>query len=199
LSTLPNWYLVCTHADHVLNQLTKERVISMKYLRKKERVLCCLLALSMTTFATGCATDISSKSYSDEDVGEAAQTYSGTVVKVRSVKVAPDQLGKSHVGMLAGGMGGGLIGSQIASGLGGAIATLGLAGAGALGGAMAEKSLKTQQGLEITVRLNSGELRTVVQGNDVSFKQGERIYLMIYSRGRCKVVKESEPTQDKEA
>lgn len=158
-----------------------------------------LAAFTIATLASGCATDISSKSFSDDDVGEASQTYAGVVIKVRSVKVGPDSLGKSHTGMIAGGIGGGLIGSQLGSGFGGALATVGLAGAGALGGAMAEKSLRTQQGLEITVKLSNGELRSVVQGGDVSFKKGENILLMIYLRGRSKVVKVSDETSEKTA
>ena len=171
----------------------------MKNLNKKETNLKYFAALALTILASGCATDISSKSYSDDDVGEVAQTISGIVLKIRTVKVAPDKLDKSHVGMIAGGLGGGLMGSQIASGLGGALATVGLAGAGALGGAMAEKSLRTQSGFEITVRLASGELRTVVQGNDVNFKKGERVYFVIYAKGRSKVVKENEESSDQTA
>ena len=84
-----------------------------------------------------------------------------------------------------------MIGSEVGgSGLGGGLVTLGMAGAGALGGAAAEKALKTQEGFEITVRLQSGALKTIVQGNDVSFSKGERVFLMIYDRGRSKVVKE---------
>ena len=143
---------------------------------------------------SGCATDISSNSYSDDSVGEVAQTEAAVVVKVRTVKVGPDQLGKSHTGAVAGGVGGAIIGSQIGSGFGGALATVGLAGGGALVGAAAEKKLKTHKGLEITVKLNSGGLRTVVQGSDVSFVKGDRILLMTYAHGRSKIVKESDQT-----
>ncbi len=149
-----------------------------------------LLLVLMTL--SGCATDISSNSYSDESVGEVAETESAVVVKIRPVKVGPDQLGKSNTGTIAGGIGGALIGSQLGSGFGGALATVGLAGAGAVGGAAAEKKLKTQAGLEITVKLQSGRLRTLVQGSDVSFVKGERVLLMNYVRGRSKVVKESD-------
>lgn len=60
---------------------------------------------------SGCATDISSNSYSDDSVGDVAQTEAAVVVKVRTVKVGPDQLGKSHTGAVAGGIGGALIGA----------------------------------------------------------------------------------------
>ena len=168
----------------------------MNYLQKKGVVVLGIAAFAIAVLMSGCATDISSKSYSEDSVGEVSNTYSGVVVKVRTVKVGPDQLSKNHTGAIAGGVGGGLIGSQL---LGGPVATIGLAGAGAVGGAFAEKSLRTQQGLEITVRLASGELRTVVQGNDVAFKKGEHILLLIYAQGRSKVVKEDEESQDQAA
>ena len=163
----------------------------MKCVILKKMFVMSFIVTAMGVVGSGCATDISSNSYSDQNVGEVADTYGGVVVKVRSVKVGPDQLSKHHTGALTGGVAGGLIGSKVSGGgIGGTFATMGIAGAGAVGGAMTEKSLRTQQGFEITVRLKSGEFRTVVQGDDVEFKKGEKILLMIYIGGRSKVVKE---------
>lgn len=148
-----------------------------------------VLALVASLFVSGCATDISSNSYSEDHVGEAARSYQAVVVKVRQVKVGPDQLGKNKTGAVIGGIGGAVIGNQFGSGVGKGIMTVGGAAAGAVGGAYAEKALRTQTALEITVQLRNGELRTIVQGNDVQFSQGERVYIMIYQRGRSKVVK----------
>jgi outer membrane lipoprotein SlyB len=158
------------------------------------RILKVLVCLSIVV-VSGCATDISSNSYSDDSVGEVASTEAAVVLNVRTVKVGPDQLGKSHVGIIAGGVGGALLGSQVSSGIAGGVATLGLAGAGAVGGAMAERSLKTQSGLEITVKLDNGKLRTLVQGSDVSFKNGEHVLLLVYAEGRSKVVKLNDDAQ----
>ncbi len=141
-------------------------------------------------FFSGCATDISSQSYSDSHVGETARSYRARVVKVRKVKVGPDELGKNKNGALAGGIGGAMIGSTMGSGTGKGLMTLAGAAAGAVGGAYAERALKTQVGLEITVELRNGALRTVVQGADVPFYRGEKVILMSYSKGRSKIVKE---------
>ena len=162
-------------------------------MKTKNQMFKSLICLSLFAM-TGCATDIGSQSYADASVGSVADTQEGVVLKVRTVKVAPDKLSENHAGMIGGGLAGGLIGSQISSGLPGAIATVGLAGAGAVGGAAAEQALNTQKGLEITVRLHDGTLKTLVQGNDVLFKKGEHVLLVVYSRGRSKVVKEDDET-----
>ncbi len=152
-----------------------------------------ILAVSVTLaalFTTGCATDISSQSYSDKHVGETARSYRATVIKVRQVKVGPDELGKNKNGALAGGIGGAMLGSTMGGGNGKALMTIAGGVAGAIGGAYAEKALKSQVGLEITVELRNGALRTIVQGADVPFARGERVFLMSYGKGRSKIVKE---------
>ena len=150
-----------------------------------------VLALS-AVFMVGCATDINSQSYSDEHVGEASRSYRGRVLKVRKVKVGPDELGKSKAGAIAGGIGGAMIGSTMGRGTGNAIMTGVGAIAGAVGGAYAEKALKTQKAYEITVELKNEELLTVVQGTDVKFRRGEPVIVMVSQRGRSKVMKESD-------
>lgn len=152
-----------------------------------------LVAVSLTAAAltfTGCATDISSQSYSDSHVGETARSYRATVIKVRKVKVGPDELGKNQNGALAGGLGGAMLGSTMGGGNGKALMTIAGGVAGAVGGAYAEKALKTQVGLEITVELRNGKLLTIVQGSDIAFFKGERVILMSYGKGRSKIVKE---------
>jgi len=145
--------------------------------------------LALGLILQGCATDISSNSYSDEHVGEASRSYRGVVVHVRQVKVSPDQLEKGKTGTMFGALGGAVVGSQFGSGAGKAIMTAGGAVAGAVGGAYAEKALKTQTALEITVEVKGGEMYTVVQGSDVPFRKGEKVLLFKFDKGRSKVAK----------
>lgn len=145
-----------------------------------------MLVLTSALFMSACATDISSQSYSDKHVGETARSYRATVVKVRKVKVGPDELGKSKAGTVIGGVGGAMIGSTTGSGLGTGVGAI----AGAIGGAYAEKAMKSQTGLEITVELKNGALMTVVQGADVEFARGEKVLIMQYQKGRSKIVKD---------
>ncbi len=147
--------------------------------------------LAISLIISACATDINSNSYSDTHVGEAAKSYRGKIVKVRQVKVGPDQLEKSKTGTLAGGVGGAMLGSQFGSGSGKLLMTAGGAIAGAVGGAYAEKALKTQDALELTVELKNGELRTIVQGKNETFRKGEKVLLMIYENGRSKISKDN--------
>ena len=150
-----------------------------------------MFVLLSTVLFTGCATDMGSRSYSDDHVGEAARTYRGVIVNIREVKVGPDQLGKNRSGAVAGGLAGGLIGSRFGGGSGKTLLTLGGAVAGAVGGAFAEKALKTQKAYELVIELKNGALMTVVQGTDVQFQAGQRVLLMVSVRGRSKVVPEA--------
>lgn len=157
-------------------------------MRKPSLVLGFVSVITSALLLSACATDISSKSYSDQHVGEAAHSYRATVVKVRKVKVAPDELGKNKTGILLGAVGGGVLGSTMGAGTGKLLMTAGGAAVGAVGGAYAERSLKTQTGLEITVELKNGEMLTVVQGADVGFNPGDKVIIMVYKKGRSKIV-----------
>lgn len=159
-------------------------------MQKTNRTLSLFLAITATVFMSACATDIGSQSYSDQHVGEATRGYRGKVIKIRRVKVGPDELRKNTAGALLGGVGGALIGSTMGRGTGNAIMTGIGAVAGAVGGAYAEKKLKTQIAYEITVELGNGELLTVVQGTDTRFRRGERVIVLESKRGRSKVVKD---------
>ena len=155
-------------------------------MKKSIKLLSFAVILASALFTSACATDISSQTYSDTHVGETARSYRGTVVKIRKVKVGPDELGKSKSGAVIGGVGGALLGGSTGSGLMTGVGAV----AGAVGGAYAEKSLKTQTGLEITVELKNGALLTVVQGADVVFLRGEKVIIMDYKKGRSKIVKD---------
>lgn len=137
----------------------------------------------------GCGRDISSSSYDAKTVGEAAQTYECTVISIRKVLVNEgDYLEDNKTGVLAGAVAGGALGNMIGGGRT-RIATTALGAlAGAAGGAMLEKQIKSQEGLEYVVRLRSGELRTVVQGLDSPLYKGQRALLMVYKGGRARVV-----------
>jgi outer membrane lipoprotein SlyB len=50
--------------------------------------------------------------------------------------------------------------------------------AGGLLGAAAEQGMTRQEGVEITVRLDNGELRAIVQTADEPFKPGDRVRLL---------------------
>lgn len=136
----------------------------------------------------GCARNISSSSYDARKVGAASETYECVVVSVRKVAVEDgDYLENNTTGALMGAAAGGVLGNMIGGGRGRTAATVVGALAGATGGAMAEKHLKSQDGLEYVVRLSNGSMRTVVQGVDNPLYQGQSA-LLIIDNNRARVV-----------
>ena len=99
----------------------------------------------------------------------------GTVESVRNVVIVNPESG---VGTVGGAALGGLAGSQVGSGDGSA--AMGIIGAiaGGLLGQRVEGSANRRPGFEITVRLDSGELRAVTQAADELFRPGERVRLL---------------------
>ena len=143
---------------------------------------------ALAVVLSGCARNISQGTYSDKTVGEASRTFRGVIVSVRKVQVGPETLEENTLGAGMGALAGGVLGYQVGQGRGNVAATAlgGLAGAAA--GAYAQQQLKTQDAFEYVVRLENGEMRTVVQGTDVSFAPGQNVMLIIGERNRSRIV-----------
>ncbi len=132
-------------------------------------------ALACAAALAGCATHESGSVYSRHETGREQTVRFATVESVRAVKIAG---GQSQVGPIAGGAVGGIAGSEVGHGKGSAIgAVLGAVGGGVAGSAI-EQAATQKDGLEITVKLDSGELRAIVQEADEAFKPGERVRLL---------------------
>ncbi|KRH78662.1 outer membrane lipoprotein pcp precursor [Ferrovum sp. JA12] len=100
----------------------------------------------------------------------------GTVESVRNVRIQSDQPG--IVGVLGGGVAGAALGSTVGGGNGNAAATVLGALAGAVAGNSVENNVETKDGVEVTVRLDSGYVIAVTQGADEAFKVGERVQIL---------------------
>jgi outer membrane lipoprotein SlyB len=133
-----------------------------------------LAAVTAVTLA-GCASSKSGSVYSREDARREQTVRMGVVESVRSVTIEGT---KSGIGAVAGGAAGGIGGSAIGHGRGAAVAAVAGAVAGGLIGAAAEEGLTREEGVEITVRLDNGELRAIVQTADEVFTPGERVRLL---------------------
>jgi len=143
----------------------------------------CAFALS------GCARDISPGLYTSAHVGEASATYLGSIISVRQVQVQEgEKLQENILGGVLGGVAGGVLGHQLGGGRGKTLATLGGAAVGALGGALAQRELSKQVGLEYTVKLDDGRILTIVQGTDQALASGQRVKVIIGQKGRSRVV-----------
>jgi outer membrane lipoprotein SlyB len=123
----------------------------------------------------GCATSKSGSVYSRDDARREQSVRMGVLESVRSVSIEGT---KSPVGAGAGAVAGGVGGSMIGSGRGSAVAAVAGAVVGGLIGAAAEEGLTRRQGVELTVRLDNGEMVAIVQEADETFKPGERVRLL---------------------
>lgn len=134
-----------------------------------------LLAASTAVLLVGCASGVGSKDYSREQARSAHEVQMGVVESVRSVNIEGT---KSVVGTGAGAIVGGVAGSKIGGGRGSIIGATAGAVLGGLGGAAAEEAITRQEGLEITVKLDSGRMIAVTQAADEDFRVGDRVRLL---------------------
>ena len=99
----------------------------------------------------------------------------GVVESVRQVTIEGS---RSPVGTIAGGAVGGIAGANVGGGRGSTVGSILGAVAGGVAGNVIEERVTRKDGLEITVRLENGELRAITQEADESFKPGERVRLL---------------------
>jgi outer membrane lipoprotein SlyB len=108
---------------------------------------------------------------------------------VRKVKVEEgERLEDNATGGIIGALAGGALGNTVGGGRGRTLATVTGAVAGAAAGAYAEKSLKSQYAFEYVVELQSGALKTVVQGSDVVLTAGQSALLVVDHHGRSRLI-----------
>lgn len=136
-----------------------------------------IIVLAVASLVSGCASQSNSASVFTPGQAQREQTLRfGVVESVREVLIQGDQTG---VGTIAGGAIGGVAAGSTIGGGNGAIAA-GLLGAvlGGIAGSAAENRINQRRGLEITVRLDNGEMRAVVQDADEAFRPGDRVRLL---------------------
>jgi outer membrane lipoprotein SlyB len=129
---------------------------------------------------TGCAYNSSSADvYSAEQAQREATVRLGTVESVRAVRISSNNGQPSGLGAIGGGALGAVAGSAIGGGRGSILT--GIAGgiAGAVAGNAVENRVAVQNGVEVTVRLDNGDLRAITQSaTGEIFRAGERIRLL---------------------
>lgn len=134
------------------------------------------VALTGAVLAAGCATPSNSGSvYTPEQTQREQTIRMGVVESVRAVTIEPRQSG---VGAATGGIVGGIAGSNVGGGRGSIVGSVLGAVAGGMAGQAAEGALMRKAGVEVTVKLDNGELRAITQEADESFKPGERVRLL---------------------
>ncbi len=141
-----------------------------------------ILALLAAVLA-GCASSKSGSVYSRDEARREQTVRMATVESVRTVLIEGT---RSGVGTAAGGVVGGIAGSEVGRGKGAAVGAVLGAVAGGVAGSAIEEGTTRRDGIEITVRLDTGGLRAIVQEADEPFKPGERVRL-ITNRGVTRV------------
>jgi outer membrane lipoprotein SlyB len=134
-----------------------------------------LAALAAAATLGGCATSKSGDVYSRD---EALREQSVRLATVESVRPVTIQGTRSGIGAAAGGVVGGVAGSGVGQGRGSTVAGVLGAVAGGVAGQAIEEGTTRKPGVEITVRLQNGELRAIVQEETDKFVPGQRVRLL---------------------
>jgi outer membrane lipoprotein SlyB len=116
----------------------------------------------------GCASSNSGSAYSRGQARTEQTVRMGVVEHVRDVQIEGTKTGAV----------GGVAGSSIGQGKGSAIGAVVGAVAGAVVGGKAEEAATKRQGLEITVKLDSGSMVAIVQEADEQFGVGDRVRIL---------------------
>ncbi len=102
-----------------------------------------------------------------------------TVESVRVVKISSNDGQPSGLGAIGGGALGAVAGSAIGGGRGSIVTGIIGGIAGAVAGNAAENGLAMHDGLEITVRLDTGDMRAITQtATGEVFNAGDRVRLL---------------------
>jgi outer membrane lipoprotein SlyB len=134
-----------------------------------------LLASAALVVLAGCASSNRGDVYSR---GETRREQTVRLATVESVRPVTIEGTRTPIGAVAGGAVGGIAGSGVGHGRGSSVAgVLGAVGGG-LAGAALEEGVTRKQGVEITVRLENGELRAIVQEEADKFVAGQKVRLL---------------------
>ena len=134
-----------------------------------------ITVLVLSAMLGACASSNSGSVYSREEARKVQTVKTGVIESVRLVKLEGT---RSPVGTVAGAAVGGVAGSSVGNGKGSAVAAVIGAVVGGIAGSAAEEGLTRKDGLEITVKLDSGSMVAVVQEADEQFNPGEKVRLL---------------------
>lgn len=132
-------------------------------------------AIAAVVLAAGCAQGLGGGSYTREEARREQNVRMGIVESVRPVQIEGT---RSGVGPAAGAVIGGIAGSGVGQGRGSSVAAVIGGVAGGVAGQVIEQGATRRSGVEITVKLDNGELKAIVQEADETFRAGERVRIL---------------------
>lgn len=140
---------------------------------RSQKTLVVVLAGLLTL--DGCASSNSGAVYSRDQVRQEQTVRMGVVQSVRQVLIEGT---RTPIGTVAGGAIGGIAGSNVGGGKGAAVGTILGAIGGGLAGSAVEEGVTRKAGLEITVKLDNGQMISITQEADVNFVPGQRVRIL---------------------
>lgn len=146
--------------------------------------LSAMIAVS-TIILTGCETSSQGgKTYTRGQAQQQMNVFNGVLLNVAAVTIEPETTGG---GAAVGAATGGIMGSMVGSGRGSTLGALGGALAGGAVGSKAEQNMRTVAGHELEVELDDGRIMVIVQEADDVFLVGDRVRVIVDSRGVSRV------------
>ena len=143
-----------------------------------------VIVLATGLVLSGCPSSMSGSAYNRGRVREAQDVRLGYVQNVRTVLIEGTQ---SSVGTVGGAALGGLAGSTIGKGHGQIAGAISGAVIGGLVGSAIEENVTRQPGVEITIRLDNGQMLAVTQAGDEPFYRGDRVQVLTGYDGTARV------------
>lgn len=135
-----------------------------------------IAAAALVTVLTGCAAPgLGGGSYSREEARREQTVRMGHVESVREVKLEGT---RSGIGPGAGAVAGGIAGSSVGHGRGSALAAVAGALVGGIAGQAAEQGVTGKRGVEVTVKLDNGQMVAIMQEADETFRPGDRVRIL---------------------
>lgn len=128
------------------------------------------VALLASTLLFGCASQQAQPAMSTQGT---TLVESGQVINIRDITVRGGR--PSGIGAFTGALLGGVAGGRIGSGHGSTIASIGGALAGGMAGQHVEESAASTSKTELTVRLESGEVRTYMVEPGANYRIGDTV------------------------
>lgn len=139
-----------------------------------KRIQLMAAVLAVVVFS-GCTPGLGGGSYTRDEARREQNVRMGVVESVRPVQIEGT---RSGIGPAAGAVVGGIAGSSVGGGSGAAVAGVLGAVAGGVAGQAIEEGTTRKNGVEVTVKLNSGALVAIVQEADETFKAGDRVRIL---------------------
>ena len=141
-----------------------------------KQMMSLVAAATLVTVVAGCAAPgLGGGAYTREQARREQTVRLGHVESVREVRLEGT---RSGVGPAAGAVAGGIAGSSIGHGRGAALGTLAGAVVGGIAGQAAEQGFTARRGVEVTVKLDNGQMVAIVQEADDAFRPGDRVRIL---------------------